>query len=256
MRAEERHRQIVERVQVAGEVNVNSLAARFQVTPETIRRDLTALDRAGTVRKIHGGAVRASSLATPETEVASREQLNTEAKYAIARAAVSRLGLVEGSTILLDAGTSTGALARLLPEGLQLTVITDSVLIASHLATRSDLRVRVLGGQVRGITQAAVGPEALEALATLRVDLAILGANGLTARHGLSTPDPDEAAVKRAMARAARRVVALVDSSKVGEEHLEQIVPCSMVDLLVTDKPLPDSLTTQLAQTGTEVFVA
>lgn len=131
LRAEERHRQIVERVQAAGEVNVNSLALRFQVTPETIRRDLTALDRAGTVRKIHGGAVRASSLATPETEVANREQLNTEAKYAIARAAVSRLGLVEGATILLDAGTSTGALARLLPEGLQLTVITDSVLIAS-----------------------------------------------------------------------------------------------------------------------------
>ena len=116
--------------------------------------------------------------------------------------------------------------------------------------------MRILGGQLRGLTQAAVGPEAVETLSTLRVDVALLGANGVSAAHGLSTPDPDEATVKRAMVRSARQVVALVDSSKIGQEHLVSFVSLDDVDLLVTDVELPPALTEQLATTETEVLVA
>ena len=155
MRIEDRHRQIVEQVRGAGRVLVAELAERFDVTPETIRRDLTALDRCGALRKVHGGAIPAPAL--PETGVAQREQVNTSAKQSIARAALERLGPEPGTTVLVDAGTTTGALARLLPTDRELTIITNSVLTAASLAAVGHTRVRILGGQLRGLTQAAVG---------------------------------------------------------------------------------------------------
>ena len=254
MRIEDRHSRIVEQVRGAGRVLVTELAERFDVTPETIRRDLTALDRCGSLRKVHGGAIPAPAL--PETGVTQREQVNTSAKQAIARAALEWLGPEPGTTLLVDAGTTTGAFARLLPTESNLTIITNSVLTAASLAAAGQTRVRILGGQLRGLTQAAVGPEAVEALSTLRVDVAVLGANGLSAAHGLSTPDPDEATVKRAMVRSARQVVALVDSTKIGQEHLVSFATLDDVDLLVTDVELPPALTEQLATTETEVLVA
>ena len=254
MRIEDRHNRIVEQVRGAGRVLVAELAERFDVTPETIRRDLTALDRCGALRKVHGGAIPASAL--PETGVTQREQVNTSAKQSIARAALERLGPEPGTTVLVDAGTTTGALARLLPTDRELTIITNSVLTAASLAAVGHTRVRILGGQLRGLTQAAVGSEAVEALSALRVDVALLGANGVSAAHGLSTPDPDEATVKRAMVRSARQVVALVDSTKIGQEHLVSFASLADVDLLVTDVALPPALTEQLATTETEVLVA
>ena len=254
MRIEDRHSRIVEQVRGAGRVLVTELAERFDVTPETIRRDLTALDRCGSLRKVHGGAIPAPAL--PETGVTQREQVNTSAKQAIARAALEWLGPEPGTTLLVDAGTTTGAFARLLPTESNLTIITNSVLTAASLAAAGHSRVRILGGQLRGLTQAAVGPEAVETLSTLRVDVALLGANGVSAAHGLSTPDPDEATVKRAMVRSARQVVALVDSSKIGQEHLVSFASLDAIDLLVTDVELPPALTEQLATTETEVLVA
>ena len=252
MNVEQRQRAIVDAVARDGRVSVTELAARYDVTVETVRRDLTALDRLGSLRKVHGGAVPATVPALPETGVAERERVGSDAKQTIARAALPHLGLRRGSTVLLDAGTTVGA--RRLPGGLGLTVITDSVLTAALLAGRDDVTVRVLGGQVRGITQAAVGPEALAALAATRVDVAVIGTNGLTSEHGLSTPDPDEAAVKRAMIGAARRVVALADATKLGQEHLVSFADLADVDLLVTDSPPPASIAAHLATLGTEVI--
>ncbi|QPL05175.1 MULTISPECIES: DeoR/GlpR family DNA-binding transcription regulator [Actinomyces] len=260
MNAEQRQQAITDAVVRDGRVTVVNLAADHGVTVETIRRDLAALDRVGALRKVHGGAVAATRLALPETAVTEREHLAAPAKRAIAAAALSSLldgGLLAaGATLILDAGTSVGALARILPEGLDLTVVTSSVLTAARLAGRRGLTVRVLGGEVRGITQAAVGPEALAALSRLRVDLAVLGTNGLSADHGLSTPDPDEAAVKTAMVRAARRVVVLADATKTGQEHLVSFADLSDVDLLVTDIPPTTALSTCLTGSGTEVLVA
>ncbi|QKD79075.1 MULTISPECIES: DeoR/GlpR family DNA-binding transcription regulator [Actinomyces] len=256
MNAEKRQTGIVAAVAREGRVHVAELATRYGVTVETIRRDLGALDRAGALRKVHGGAVPVPVSASPETGVAERELAAAPAKAAIAAAALAALEPAKGMSILLDAGTTTAALARLLPTGLDLRVITDSLLIATLLAPREGISVRVLGGQVRGMTQAAVGPEALDALAHLRVDVTVLGANGISAEHGLSTPDPDEAAVKRAMARAGRRVLALADASKIGQEHLVSFADTADVDLLITNAPLPDPLASQLSITGTEVRIA
>ncbi|WP_026428125.1 DeoR/GlpR family DNA-binding transcription regulator [Actinomyces slackii] len=256
MDAHSRQQAILAQLRASGRVLVADLADGLAVAPETIRRDLAAMDRRGVLRKIHGGAVPAPVLALPETGVTHREQLNTAAKQAIAQAALPRLGLSEGTVLLVDSGTTTGALARLLGGGPRLSVITNSVLIAAHLASLEGITVRILGGQVRGLTQAAVGSEALEALAALRVDVAIMGTNGVSALHGLSTPDPDEATVKRAMVRCARRVVALADATKIGQEHLVSFAAADEVDLLVTDAPPPPDLTAHLHDTGTEVLIA
>jgi len=188
--------------------------------------------------------------------IVQRSQVSDVVQYALsflALAALPRLPLRRGSTLLLDAGTTVGALARHLPRGLDLTVLTDSVLTAAHLAGRDDLTVRILGGQVRGLTQAAVGPEALATLASIRVDVAVMGTNGLTAEHGLSTPDPDEAAVKRSMIHAAGHVAVLTDAAKIGQEHLISFADLDDVDLLVTDSPLPAPIASLLATAETEV---
>ena len=259
MNAEKRQQAIIDAVARQGRVSVVGLAADHGVTVETIRRDLAVLDRVGALRKVHGGAV-AATLALPETAVAEREHLAAPAKQAIAARALAALldsaTLSRGSTLILDAGTSVGALARILPEDLGLTVLTSSVLTAARLAGRAGVTVRVLGGEVRGITQAAVGPEALSALGRLRVDLAVMGTNGLSAEHGLSTPDPDEAAVKTAMVRAARRVVVLADATKIGQEHLVSFADLTDVDLLVTDAVPATALSHRLTDSGTEVLTA
>lgn len=248
MKARDRHGRILAALAREGRVSVAELARDHDVTVETIRRDLAALDRAGALRKIHGGALPAPVLAAPETGVLQRERDHAEARAA--------LDPHEGAALLIDSGTTTGAFARLLPEHLDLTVLTNSVLIAAALAARPGCRVHIIGGRVRGLTQAAVGPEALARLASLRADIAVMGSNGLTAQHGLSTPDPDEAAVKRAMVASARRVVALVDASKVGQEHLVSFAGTDDVDLLVTDATITGHLAARLTDSGTEVIPA
>ena len=253
MKARDRHGRILAALAREGRVSVAELARDHDVTVETIRRDLAALDRAGALRKIHGGALPAPVLAAPETGVLQRERDHAEAKARIARAALAALDPHEGAALLIDSGTTTGAFARLLPEHLDLTVLTNSVLIAAALAARPGCRVHIIGGRVRGLTQAAVGPEALARLASLRADIAVMGSNGLTAQHGLSTPDPDEAAVKRAMVRAAKHVVVLADATKVGQEHLVSFADLADIDLLVTDSPLPTAIATPLTTLGTEV---
>ena len=116
--------------------------------------------------------------------------------------------------------------------------------------------LQLLGGRVRGITQAAVGEQTLRVLDTLRVDIAFIGTNGISVRHGLSTPDSDEAAVKRAMVSSANYVVVVADSSKVGREDFVSFAPLSSVDTLITDSEISDADRAQFTEQGVEVVVA
>ena len=116
--------------------------------------------------------------------------------------------------------------------------------------------LQLLGGRVRGLTQAAVGEQVLRALDTMRVDIAFIGANGISVRHGLSTPDSDEAAVKRAMVRCANYVVVVADSTKVGREEFISFAPIDNVDALVTDAEISPADRKQLTDHGVEVVLA
>ena len=159
MYAPERQQAIAGLEREQGRVSVVEIAARFEVTTETVRRDLAALERGGLVHRVHGGAVAGGALSMLETEVAERDRAHAEQKDRIAKAA---LGLLPSaaSAVLLDAGTTTMRLAALLPSDRPLTVLTNSVSIAHRLAGQSRLSVHLIGGRVRSLTQACVGQTA------------------------------------------------------------------------------------------------
>jgi DeoR family fructose operon transcriptional repressor len=253
--AEERQQAIAARVLSQGRASVSELAQAYDVTTETVRRDLAALDRAGVVRRVHGGAVPVRALHVVEPGVDERETTRSDHKAAIARAATEFLPL-SGATVLFDAGTTTARVAAMLPADRELVAVTNSVPIAARLAAMPAITLQLLGGRIRGLTQAAVGEPVLRALDTMRVDIAFIGANGITVRHGLSTPDSDEAAVKRAMVRCANYVVVLADSSKVGREEFVSFAPIDSVDALITDREISAADRTEFAAQGIEVVVA
>ncbi|MCW3158957.1 DeoR/GlpR family DNA-binding transcription regulator [Micropruina sonneratiae] len=255
MYAEERQRTIVNLALRYDRVSVTELAGRFGVTTETVRRDLDVLDRRGILRRVHGGAVPAENVRLVETAVADREPAFSAQKARIAQAALAFLPTGEGSTVLIDSGTTTARFAAAMGAHPR-TVVTNSVPIASQLALSQRGDVHLLGGRVRGLTQATVGGETVEALGRLRCDVAFLGTNGLTAEHGFSTPDPDEAAVKRAMVHGSRRRVVLADSSKIGVTLLVSFAALNEIHVLVTDAGLAEADRQQLVNAGLEVVTA
>jgi DeoR family transcriptional regulator, fructose operon transcriptional repressor len=252
---EERQHAIAALVADRGRVAVTDVAERFGVTTETVRRDLALLERAGMLRRVHGGAVPTGALSLVEPGLGERHGTRTEQKRKIAAAALDLLPDVDGS-VILDGGSTTAALADLLPAERRLLVATNSVPIAARLSAAPGVTLHVLGGRVRGITQTAVGESTVRALEHLRLDVAFLGANGITARHGFSTPDETEAATKQAMARAAQRTIVLADSSKLGREHLVSFAAVDDVDVLVTDADADPDALAALTSTGIEVVVA
>jgi DeoR family transcriptional regulator, fructose operon transcriptional repressor len=253
MYAEQRQQRIVELARSVGRVGVAALAAEFGVTAETVRRDLTALERHGLLRRVHGGAIPVERLGF-EPGLAARDAVMTEAKERIAKAALAELP-AEGS-VLVDAGTTTARLAELLPGDRDLTVVTNALQIALTLSVRPGLTLRLLGGRVRSRTLAAVDEWALRSLRDVYVDVAFVGTNGLSPERGLTTPDPAEAAVKRAMIAAARRVVVLADHTKVGERNFARFGDLEDVDVLVTDSGLDADATARLEAAGVEVVRA
>ena len=255
MYAEERHQAIAALVLRQGRVTVSELAASYGVTTETVRRDLAQLERTGLLRRVHGGAVSTTVVSAVEAGLADRDATSSAQKDLIAKAALALLP-PSGGSVVLDAGTTTGRLAALLAGDRQLLVVTHAVPIAARLVGAPGIELHVVGGQVRGTTQAAVGPDAVRTLSQLRVDVAFVGTNALTPRHGLSTPNADEAAVKRALVGAARRVVVLADSSKLGREDLVRFASIDAVDVLVTDDGIDDEDTRALQSAGVEVRVA
>lgn len=255
MYPEERQQAIASLVMSRGRASVAELAEAYSVTTETVRRDLAILDRAGLLRRVHGGAVPTRALHVVEPGVVERDATRSEHKDAIARAAIDFLPL-HGSSVLLDAGTTTARVAALLPSDRDLTVVTNSVPIAARVSSLPTVNLLLLGGRVRGLTQAAVGEQTLGALATIRVDVAFVGTNGITVRHGLSTPDSEEAAVKRAMVACANYVVVVADSSKIGQEEFVSFAPISQVDVLITDTEVTDTARAEFSARGVEVVSA
>jgi DeoR family fructose operon transcriptional repressor len=253
--AEERQHAIASLVNERGRLAVAAVAEQFGVTTETVRRDLALLERAGMLRRVHGGAVQAGALTLVEPGLGERHDTRTEAKRKIAAAALDLLPAADGS-VILDGGSTTAALADVLPTDRGLYVATNSVPIASRLSVSPGVMLHVLGGRVRGITQTAVGDATVRAMQDLRVDVVFLGTNGVSPVHGFSTPDEAEAATKRAMVRAAQRVIVLGDSSKLGREHLVRFAAIDDVDVLVTDGEADPGLVTELETMGIEVLVA
>ena len=259
MYATERHEQIERLLIAEGRVSVVSLAEQFDVTTETIRRDLDHLESIGALRRVHGGAVPADRASTREPSIAERLQHHGAAKAAIGRRALDALGDGFSGSLFLDAGTTTGAVAAALAPSLahsHIEVVTHSLTLGHALAGVPGVSLTFIGGRVRGLTAAAVGAHTVRTIEGLRPDVAFVGTNGVSAAFGLSTPDPDEAAVKRAVVEAARRVVVVADAEKLDAELLVGFAALSDIDVLVTDAAPGAGLATALDEAGVEVWLA
>jgi DeoR family fructose operon transcriptional repressor len=249
----ERHTLILATAHAAGRVEVQQLAAELDVTPETVRRDLTALERTGLLRRVHGGAVLVERIGY-EPALAQREQELSAEKDRIAKAALDELP--DGGSVLIDAGSTTVRLAEMLPPDREMVVVTHALPVATALAALPLVTLHLVGGTVRRRTLAAVGTWAEQALAEVRVDVAFLGTNGLTVEAGLSTPDLAEAAIKRTLVAAAARTVVLTDHSKIGRTELAVVAPLSRVDTVVTDSGVAPELADEIEAAGPRVVRA
>lgn len=253
MYATERYRSIVERVVGFGRASVNDLADDLDVTPETIRRDLSFLEKQGLVRRVHGGAVPVGKVAL-ELTVDSRNSSFVSEKNAIARAAL--LEIPKEGAVIVDAGTTTGRLLSLIPNDYELTIITNSVQHALATVNRPNLNTLLVGGRVRSKTLACVDQWAVEALAGVYADVAIMGTNGISLERGLTTPDPAEANVKRTMLNSARRKVVLADHSKFGENHFANFGAIADADVVITDSKTEIEYIKQLGSVDVPVVIA
>ncbi|WP_214103119.1 DeoR/GlpR family DNA-binding transcription regulator [Acrocarpospora catenulata] len=253
MYAEERQQEILRAARTAGRVDVVTLAEQFRVTTETIRRDLTVLERAGVLRRVHGGAIPVERLGF-EPALAARDEVMTAEKERIAKAALAELP--QDGAIIIDAGSTMSRLAQALPADRELTVIVNSPPLAAALATCPALTVLMLGGRVRGRTLATVEDWAIQQLSQLHVDVAFMAANGCSAARGLTTPDPAEAAIKRAMITCAQRAVLLADHTKFAGSYLARFATLSEIDMIITDTGLDSKVAAGLAAEGPEIVRA
>ena len=253
--AAQRQATIVAEVNSRGAITVAELVERFGVSDMTIRRDLDALDSSGLLHKVHGGATSVGLRSAHEPGFDAKLTQESSAKQAIAAEAASRVQ--PNSAVGIGAGTTTYALARQLLRIENLTVVTNSARIADvfHGNSRSDRTVVLIGG-IRTPSDALVGPIATAALQSLHLDVLFLGAHGVDAEHGLSTPNLMEAETNRAFIAASRKVVLLADHTKWGTIGLSTFAGWNDVDLVVTDPGLPAAVRKTMRETGCELVFA
>jgi DeoR family fructose operon transcriptional repressor len=248
----QRHRAILNTLQATGRIDAAATAEALRVSSETIRKDLSQLEHQGLLHRVHGGAVPAGGLSV-EPVVSARTSF-VEEKRRIARAALNELP-TQGS-IFIDAGSTTTIFTEMIPGDRDLTVFTNTLTIALALVSRRRLTVHTLGGRVRSRTFAEVDNWAIRALSELHVDVAFLGTNGMSLAHGLTTPDPSEAAVKRQMLSVAEHTVLLADHSKLGNLSMIRYGDLTDVDLLITDTDVADDDLIHLQEAGLRVVRA
>jgi DeoR family transcriptional regulator, fructose operon transcriptional repressor len=251
--SDERQAEILALIRQEKRVSVTSLAERFAVVGETIRRDLADLENRGLIRRVHGGAIPVDRVVF-EPPIEARHDLMRPEKERIALAALAELPS-EGS-VFIEAGSTTSFLAGVLPADCSLTIVTNGGYIASSLARHPNLTVLAVGGRVRSRSLACVDDWALDTLSKLRVTVAFLGTNGLSVENGLTTPDPAEAAVKRAMLTIAQYTVLLADHSKIGVASLLRYGELDQIDTLITDSGLLQSQERDLQNAGIRVIRA
>lgn len=231
---------------------VAELAQRFEVSEETIRRDVRQLEQSGQVQKTHGGVgVPSSALEAPYR---NRLREQAEAKQRIAQRA---LQLIEpGMALLLDSGTTSFWLARALAHVRDLTIITNSIEIAHEVMGRPAQRLFVAGGRITPDYRAAFGPEAIDYAARFVPDLTVLSIGAVEADRGFVDFDVDEAMFKRALLKQSRRIVVLADATKFTRRGLVEVAPYQAVRDLVTDQPLPAPIAAAAEAAGMRVHLA
>jgi DeoR/GlpR family transcriptional regulator of sugar metabolism len=247
----ERRDLLLARLHRDGRVIAKDLAAELGLSEDSVRRDLRELAAAGLCQRVYGGAVPASPAVA---DYATRAGVAVDSKARVAAAAAQ---LVEpGSTVILDGGTTTLAVARALPPDLVATVVTHSPTVAAALVEHPGVEVYVLGGRLFKHSAVTSGAAAVEAAGAVNADLFLLGVTGVHPESGLTTGDADEAAMKRALARRAADTYVLASVEKIGAASPFTVLPLSAVAGVVTDAPPTDEVMVRLGRLGVPVVQA
>jgi DeoR/GlpR family transcriptional regulator of sugar metabolism len=246
-----RHR-ILERVSEQQSIHIGELAQEFGVSEMTIRRDIARLERDGFLRRTYGGA---TAHVTRSLELAfnARALQHAGPKRLIGMAAAELVR--DASTMFVGIGTTTEQFAQFLPARQDLTVITGSVPIASLLGTRSP-RVVILGGTVRRDELSCIGPVAAATVRRYHADVAVLGAAGLSVRHGVTELNDEEAEIQRLMAEHSDTLVAVADGTKLGFTAPVWVADAERIDTLVTDEGAPPEEVERFQAAGVHVVIA
>jgi DeoR family glycerol-3-phosphate regulon repressor len=249
MKPHERQPQIEAIIRREGEVSVDMLAARFDVSSETIRRDLGTLAERGRVQKVHGGARRPFLIAEPSHD--ERQGKAAEAKAMIGRS----LGraIAAGETIFIDTGSTTLAAADTLATIPGLTIITNSCRLAERLG-RSDATIHLLGGRYGADNAQTTGSAVIEQLQTFRADRAILTVAAIDPAIGAMDASLDEAQIARAMIRNARSLTVLADATKFGRQAAYAVCDTDQIDLIISDGQLQKAHKEALTDRGVELW--
>jgi DeoR/GlpR family transcriptional regulator of sugar metabolism len=247
MTAEARRNRIIEFLEDEGNVKVEDLAERFAVSQVTIRKDLAELEEQGLLQRTYGGAVF-SHRSRFNVSFRGKLRMHSDQKDAIATAALNFIH--EGDTVILDAGSTTLALARaLVGKFHSLYVITISVPVALELS-QAGHEILLVGGQVRTHSLSLIGPTTVKTLQAFHADRAFLGSSGITIAHGHSTPNTLDAEVKQAMIRSADESYVLTDSSKFGHACLASFAQLSDIHLTLTDPAMPPEFQEEFSSRG------
>lgn len=227
MLTKQRHQLILQRLSEQKVVKLKELVELTASSESTIRRDLTDLEAEGYLERVHGGATLIAKQEEEPTFEEKRDRYVDE-KVAIARKAATLIE--DGMSIYLDAGTTTQAMIPYL-KGRQIVVVTNSLPIANELFDL-DLKTFVIGGELKRSTQALVGYNARESMMNYRVDIAFLGMNGIDPDAGYTTPDPEEALVKKTAIELAQSTYVLADESKIGKRSFSRVAPLDAAALI------------------------
>jgi DeoR family glycerol-3-phosphate regulon repressor/DeoR family fructose operon transcriptional repressor len=251
-----RKAQLAAYVAEAGQVTVAELAERFSVSIDTVRRDLDQLSVEGVLVRTYGGAVSLSTISRTDRAVDQRLALQEQEKEKIAALAAALVR--DGSTIIINGGTTTLAVARNLGRHRDLTVATNNLLLPGALPPAAVRDIYMFGGAVRTLTLATIGPVSFRASGgaelDISCDLALIGVGAVSADAGYTTSNLAEAAMMQEMISRAVRVAIVADSSKFGRRLFAQVSELGAADYLITDAMPPDDLRDALAASAVEVL--
>ncbi len=247
-----RRESIKEILNSSGYVVAQELSIKFNVSSETIRRDLERLEQEGDAQRVHGGAISIRRYMN-ESAYQSREKEHAIEKHAIAEAAAKMV--CEGDTVLIAPGTTTLEVASLLHDKNNVTVITNSLPIAMELANTPNINVFCLGGQVQGDDYSASGVMAVQNLEIFNVNKLILSIGGITPDKGLTDYRVNESAMIRYFIERVDCIIGVADHSKFGIVSRYIICPASRLDHLITDSGTPEIVYRPYQEAGVQVHV-
>lgn len=250
MFSEERQQKIIEMLNEKSSLRVAELADIFNISESTIRRDLQDMEEKGMLTRTHGGAVGINRTSF-EPSFKEKETEKHDEKNSIGIIAASMIE--DGDTIILDSGTTTLEIAKHI-EAEDITVITNSIDIASELSNKDNIELIVAGGSLRQNTRAMVGHITESVLKNFRVDKAFIGANGISMEEGITTPNFNEAQTKKAMINVANKVIIVADSTKFNKVCFSVICPLRAVSAIITSSDLDENIIKEYEDSGVEIL--